>query len=122
MKKSFVLGVMLALSTLAFAGQKSFTVVFDKAATVGTVTLTPGEYKVKVDGTNAVFTNSSNFKSVSTAVKVENGEKKFKDTAVDSVTSASGQTVQSISVDRPDGTLWQKINDAVPGVPAQPAR
>jgi hypothetical protein len=98
MKKSFVLGVMLALSTLVFAGQKSFTVVFDKAATVGTVTLTPGEYKVKVDGTNAVFTNNSSFKSVSTAVKVETSEKKFKDTAVDSVSSASGQTVQSITI------------------------
>ena len=98
MKKSFVLGVMLALSTVAFAGQKSFTVVFDKAATVGAVTLAPGEYKVKVDGTNAVFTNNSSFKSVSTAVKVETSEKKFKDTAVDSVTSASGQTVQSITI------------------------
>jgi hypothetical protein len=98
MKKSFVLGVMLALSTLAFAGQKSFTVVFDKATTVGSVTLVPGEYKVKVDGTNAVFTNNSNAKSVSTAVKVETGEKKFKDTAVDSVKTASGETVQSITV------------------------
>jgi hypothetical protein len=98
MKKSFVLGVMLSLSTLAFAGQKSFTVVFDKTATVGSVTLVPGEYKVKVDGNNAVFTNNSNFKSVSTAVKVETAEKKFKDTAVDSVNNASGQTVQSITI------------------------
>jgi hypothetical protein len=98
MKKSFVLGVVLSLSTLVFAATKSFTVVFDKATTVGSVKLAPGEYKVKVDGGNAVFTNNSNFKSVSTAVKVETGEKKFKETAVDSVKNASGESVQSISV------------------------
>jgi hypothetical protein len=98
MKKSIVLGLMLSLSTLVFAGQKSFTVVFDKEATVGTVKLAPGEYKVKVDGTNAVFTNNSNYKSVTTAVKVETGDKKFKETAVDSVKTTAGDTVQSINV------------------------
>jgi len=97
MKKSFVLGVLLSLSSLAFAGQKSFTVVFDKAATVGSAKLAPGEYKVKVDGSNAVFTDSK-YKSVSTAVKVENAEKKFRDTAVDSVTTGDAQTVTAISV------------------------
>ena len=98
MKKSIVLGLMLSLSTLVFAGQKSFTVVFDKEATVGTVKLTPGEYKVKVDGANAVFTNNSNYKSVTTAVKVETSDKKFKETGVDSVKGAAGDTVQSINV------------------------
>jgi hypothetical protein len=97
MKKSLVLGLVLSLSTL-IAGQKSFTVIFDKATTVGAVKLAPGEYKVKVDGTNAVFTNNSNYKSVSTAVKVETAEKKFKDTAVDSVKSDSGDVVSSITV------------------------
>jgi len=98
MKKSFVLGVVLSLSSLAFAASKSFTVVFDKPATVGSVTLKPGEYKVRVDGSNAVFTNNTTYKSVSTGVKVETSEKKFKDTAVDSVKSASGDTVQSIAI------------------------
>jgi len=98
MKKSLVLGAMLFVSTLAFAGPKAFTVSFDQPVTVGSVTLAPGEYKVKVDGANAVFTNNSNFKSVSTAVKVETGEKKFKDTAVDSIKNAAGQTVNAISI------------------------
>ena len=98
MKKSLVLGVLLLLATLAFAGPKSFTVVFDKPATVGSVTLTPGEYRVKVDGSNAVFTNAASFKTATTPVKVESGDKKFKDTAVDSVTNATGNTVQSISI------------------------
>jgi hypothetical protein len=97
MKKSFVFGLVLSLSTLCFAGQKPFTVIFDKATTVGSVKLAPGEYKVKVDGTNAVFTNS-NYKSVSTAVKVETADKKFKDTAIDTVKNSSGDSVVSISV------------------------
>ena len=98
MKKSIVLVAVLAFSSLVFAGQKSFTVVFDTVTSVGSVKLTPGEYKVKVDGTNAVFTNNSSYKSVTTAVKVETSEKKFRDTAVDSVKNPAGNTVTSISV------------------------
>jgi hypothetical protein len=98
MKKSFVLGLVLSLSTLAFAGQKSFTVVFDKEATVGTLKLAPGEYKVKVDGANAEFTNNANYKKATTAVKVESGDKKFKETAVDTVKNGSSEVVQSITV------------------------
>ena len=98
MKKSFVLGVVLSLSTLCFAGQKSFTIILDKATNVRTLKLTPGEYKVKVDGANAVFTNNSNYKSVSTPVKVETADKKFKETAVDTVKSGSGETVTAIQV------------------------
>src|SRR5262245_33630603 len=97
MKKSFVLGVVLSISTLCFAGQKSFTIVLDEETAVGSLKLTPGEYKVKVDGANAVFTNSK-FKSVTTPVKVETGDKKFKETAVDTIDSGSGRAVTAIQV------------------------
>jgi hypothetical protein len=97
MKKSLVLGVVLSLSTLCFAGQKSFSIILDKVTNVGSIKLAPGEYKVKVDGTNAVFTNSK-YQSVSTGVKVETADKKFKETAVDTVKSGSGETVTAIQV------------------------
>jgi hypothetical protein len=97
MKKSFVLGLVLSLSTLCFAGQKSFTIVLDKDSTVGAIKLKAGEYKVKLDGSNAVFTNSS-YKSVTTAVKVETGEKKFKETAVEAVKAGTGDTVVAIEI------------------------
>jgi len=97
MQKSFVLGLVLSISTLCFAGQKAFFVSFDKPTTVGAVKLAPGEYKVKLDGTNAVFTDS-NEKSVSTAVKLETSPKKFKDTAVETMKSGSADTVTSIEV------------------------
>jgi|ERR1035441_7732264 hypothetical protein len=82
MKISLILGVVLSLSSLCFAGQKSYDVVFSAPATVSGVKLKAGEYKVKVDGANAVFTDH-NLKQVSAPAKVETGATKFHYTTVD---------------------------------------
>src|SRR3954447_4595040 len=97
MKKSFVLGVVLSLATVCFAGQKTFTIVLDKVTTAGAVKLAPGEYKVKIDGTNAVFTDSK-YKSVTAPVKVETSAKKFNYTAVDAVKTGTGDSINAIEV------------------------
>ena len=103
MKKSLVLavlslGVMLSLASTSFAGQKSYDVIFSSPATVSGVKLAAGEYKVKVDGANAIFTDSKNFKSVSTAVKVDTGTKKFQFTAVDATKEAGVDKVNAIEL------------------------
>ncbi len=95
MKKSLVLGVVLSLSSLCFAGQKSYAVIFSSPAQVGAVELKAGEYKVKVDGSNAVFTDRK-FKSVSTPVTVETGAKKFQHTSVDSSRQGTVDKVNAI--------------------------
>src|SRR5450759_3893449 len=95
MKKSFVLGVVLSLSSLCFAGQKSYDVIFSAPATVGVVKRSAGEYKVKVDGSNAVFTDSKS-KSVSAPVKVATGAKKFQFTAVDASKDGNVNKVNAI--------------------------
>lgn len=95
MKKSLILGVMLSLSSLCFAGQKSYDVIFSAPATVAGVKLAAGEYKVKVDGANAVFTDRNN-KSLTAPVKVENGAKKFAYTAVDASKDGTDQKVNAI--------------------------
>src|SRR4051812_2837723 len=97
MKKTLVLAVVLSLSTLCFAGQKSYEIVISKPATVGAVKLAAGTYKVKVDGTNAVFTDEK-LKSVSTPVKLETVAKKVQLTAVDANTTSSGEVITSISL------------------------
>jgi hypothetical protein len=97
MKNSLVLG-MLFVSSLCFAGQKSYDVIFSAPATVGGVQLAAGEYKVKVDGANAVFTDAHSFKSVSTAVKVETSTKKFQYTAVDATKDGSVDKVNAIEL------------------------
>jgi hypothetical protein len=95
MKKSFVLGVVLSVSSLCFAGQKSYDVSFSTPATVSGVKLAAGEYKVTVEGANAVFTNSKH-KSVSAPVKVATSDKKFAYTAVDASKDGTAQKVNAI--------------------------
>jgi len=98
MKKTFLLGVVLSLSSVAFAGQKAYDIIFSAPATVGGVKFAPGQYSVKVEGANAVFTNSQSAKSVSTPVKVENGNKKYPVTAVDSTREGDSDKVNAIEL------------------------
>src|SRR5450432_3020243 len=95
MKTSLILVAVLSLSGLCFAGQKSYDVIFSSPAKVGGVQLKAGEYKVTVEGANAVFTDSKS-KSVCAPVKVENGTKKFQHTAVDASKEGTVDTVNSI--------------------------
>jgi hypothetical protein len=105
MKKTFVLGIVLSLSSVMFAGTKSYHVVFTSAAKVGSVKLAPGEYTVKVDGANAIFTNDSTSKKFTAPVKVENGSKKFQVTAVDSTKDGEGEVVKAIELGGSTTTL-----------------
>jgi len=105
MKKTFVLGIVLSLSTVMFAGTKSYQVVFTSTAKIGSVKLAPGEYTVKVDGANAVFTNNQNSKSVTAPVKVETGSKKFQYTAVDSTKDGDAENVKAIELGGTTTTL-----------------
>src|ERR1039458_2778209 len=98
MKKSLVLGAILSLSSLCFAGQKSYDVIFLAPASVGGVQLAAGEYKLKVDGANAVFTDAHSKTVLSTAGKVQNAAKKFQYTAVDATKDGSVDKVSAIEL------------------------
>ena len=104
MKKTFVLGIVLSLSSILFAA-KSYEVTFGSAVKVGSLKLAAGQYTVKVDGTNAVFTNTQTSKSVTTPVKVENGSKKFQHTAVDSSKDGDSDKVKAIELGGSTTTL-----------------
>jgi len=98
MKNSLVLGVVLFVSSLCFAGQKSYNVIFTAPATVAGVQLKAGEYKVKVDGANAVFTDD-NHKSVSAPVTVDTAStKKFEHTIVDASKDGGVDKVNAIQL------------------------
>jgi hypothetical protein len=96
MKKTLMIGVF-AIASLAFAGGKTYNVTLSKAAKVGSLQLVAGSYELKVDGSNAVFTDAKRH-SFSTAVKVENGAKKFPYTAVDSTETGNVELVHSITL------------------------
>jgi hypothetical protein len=104
-KKSLILGALLSVSTLCFAGAKAYDVSFAAPATVGNVQLPAGDYKVKVEGANAVFTSTRNSKSTSMPVKVETAAKKFVHTAVDATKEGAGERINSIQLGGSTTTL-----------------
>ena len=94
---SLFIGI-LSLAVLSFASTKSYSISLTHPAKAGSQSLTPGEYTVKVDGANAVFTDSRTAKSVSVPVKVETSDKKFKVTSVDSTQDGTAERINSIQL------------------------
>ena len=60
--------------------------------------LKPGEYKLKVEGSQAVFTDAQSAKSFSVPVKIENTGKKFANTAVESTNQDGMDNIQAIDL------------------------
>ena len=96
MKKLILAGV-LSLASLTIVSAKSYEIVLSSPTKVGTVQLKPGQYTLKVQGSNAVFTEVETSKSFTTPVKVENGNTKFDETKIQS--SKQGDTDQIQEID-----------------------
>jgi hypothetical protein len=64
----------------------------------GATELKPGEYRVKVEGSQAVFTDTQNGKTFSVAVKIENSDRKFANTSVESTNQGGMDTIQAIDL------------------------
>ena len=96
MKKSLFLAGLLSLSSLVFAGAKSYPIMIDSAAKAGSVQLAKGNYTVQVEGDKAVFTDQHR-KSVSVSVKLDTGTgKKFEYTSVESSQKGGEDAIKSI--------------------------
>lgn len=104
-KKSLLIAGLVSLSTLAFAGTKSYQFVLRTPAKAGALTLPAGEYKVKVDGAKAVFMDTKTRKSVTTDVKVKTTGHKFDATAVDSSKRQDGDRIDAIELGGSDTEL-----------------
>jgi len=90
-KSLFIVGAM-TLSSLGIASAKTYDITLTAPSKAGAADLKAGEYKLKVEGSQAVFTDAQNAKSViSVPVKVENSDKKFGYTTVES-TGQNGVT------------------------------
>jgi hypothetical protein len=99
-----LLAGILALAGLSLASPKTYSVSFTHSAKAG-AQLTAGECTLKIDGSNAVFTSVQTSKSVTIPVKVENGQKKFRVTSVDSTTEGPGERIHSIQLGGSTTTL-----------------
>ncbi len=88
----------LALSTVAIASAKTYDVTLSNSAKAGSVQLAPGQYKLKVEGSNAIFTDTQSRKSVTVPVKVENGKSKYSATALDTSKQSGTEQITSIEL------------------------
>ena len=96
--KSLLIVGALTLSSLGIASAKSFDVVLSSPTMAGNTELKPGEYKLKVEGSQAVFTEAKGSKSFTIPVKVENANRKFGRTAVESTNQNGMDNIQSIDL------------------------
>jgi hypothetical protein len=86
----------LGLSSLAFAGTKSYDIILNNTTRVGANELKAGEYKVKVEGSQVVFARDG--KEWMAPVKVETGAKKFESTTVESTIEGDMDTIHAIDL------------------------
>ncbi|HWC99939.1 MAG TPA: hypothetical protein VG456_24435 [Candidatus Sulfopaludibacter sp.] len=98
MKKSFILAGVLSLSAICFAGSKSYDINLSNPAKAGSVVLAPGQYKLQVQGTNAVFTDQKTRKTFTAPIKVETSAKKYQFTSVDTAPDAGSEKITSIEL------------------------
>jgi len=103
--KSLILTGVLAFSTLAIAGVKTYDFTLSNPAKAGNVQLRAGDYKVKVEGSNAVFTNMDTSEKFTVAVKIEKTGKKHDYTAVESNKQNGTDTIKAIELGGSSETL-----------------
>jgi hypothetical protein len=91
MKKPTIVSI-LVFSCLSLASAKSYDITLTSPTKAGSVELKAGQYRLKIEGTNATFVDADSGKSFTTPVKVETSDKKFDQTSVDT-TKGSGTDV-----------------------------
>ena len=111
MRQLLLTGV-LCLSTLGILSAKSYSITLTNPTQAGDVQLKPGDYKVKLEGANAVFTDVDRNKSFSVPVKVENSDDKFSDTAVITKNDGGVDRIQEIDL----GGSHTKLELNTPGL------
>ena len=97
-KRTLLLLGVLAMSSLSVASAKSYNIAFPSRTVVGKAQLPAGDYTLKVEGANAVFTNVDSNKSVTTPVKIETVDKKFAATSVETTQDGDTQHVTDIEL------------------------
>jgi hypothetical protein len=95
--KSLLIVGALGLASLGIASAKSYDIRLGTPVMVGSAELKAGDYKVKVEGSQAVFTDVVSSKTWTAPVKIENGDRKFDMTAVEM--SNQGDTAHIDAID-----------------------
>jgi hypothetical protein len=96
--RKFIVVAALALSSLTVVSAKTYEIILSAPSKAGSITLKPGQYRLKVEGTTATFTDANSSKSFTTTVKVDTVDKKFEDTRVQSTKDGGTDTIQEIDL------------------------
>jgi hypothetical protein len=96
--KSLLIVGALGLASIGIASAKSYDITLSAPAMAGTTELKPGAYKVKVEGSQAVFTDVQSSKSWTAAVKVQSGDQKFGETTVESTQQGDMAHINAIDL------------------------
>src|SRR5580698_3790490 len=96
--KSLVLAGVVAIFTMSMALAKTYDISFSSPTKVGNVQLKAGDYRMSVNGTKATFTDVETLKTVTADVKVENTDKKFDETKVNTTVDGNTTVVKDIEI------------------------
>ena len=96
--RTFVIVGALTPASVGLALAKSYDIQLLAPTKAGSVELKPGEYKLKIEGSQAVFTDVRSGKSFSVPVKIENSDKRFTGTQMETVNQNGVDTIQVIDL------------------------
>src|SRR5262249_8421251 len=96
--KKFLSVAALSLFSLAVLSAKTYNLTLSNPVKAGSVKLKPGHYNLKVEGSNAIFTEVGKSTSFTTPVKVEATDKKFEDTRVHSAKDGADEKITEIEL------------------------
>jgi len=96
-RTSLLLAGALSICSLAIAGPKTYNINLPAGAKAGALELPKGEYRLKIDGAKAVFTDQAH-KTFTAPIKTENSAHKFKFTAVETAPEGSGERITAIDL------------------------
>ena len=88
----------MTLSFVSIVSAKSYTLDLSTPMQAGSAQLEAGTYKLEVEGSNAVFTNTKTRKSVSVPVKAEETSTKYDVTSMDNFTQGSTVQINAIKL------------------------
>jgi hypothetical protein len=94
--KSFFVVCVLTVSMTAIASAKSYYFTLTGPTMAGTNELKAGEYEVRLQGTQVILTDETRGKSVTVPVTIEHADKKFNDTAVESINKDGKDSIHAI--------------------------
>lgn len=96
--KSILIAGALGLATLSIASAKSYDITLTDPTMAGATQLQPGEYKLKIEGSQAVFTDVQSDKTFTAPVTVQNANRKFDYTIVESTHQGEMSHIDAIDL------------------------